>query len=429
MSATSVYKFTSCSPEDLETIKATLPAVAQAGTNFTKHFYARMFNSHPELKNLFNQTNQAKPNGQPKKLLQTVAVAAQAAIETGELPGEAVEGICHKHVALNVPAEAYGIVGENILGTIKELLTKDEKVLSAWANLYSDVASVFTSREAELKDEITGTPNSWVGKRSFELVNREMVSENIARLKFKPQDGKGTPVFKPGMYLTIWVDIPDTNGPHGEYTHQPRHYTLALPRQEKDKGKFLSISVKKQGLVSSILHEAKLGSTFDLSPPCGCFHLEGVEKLWTSDIQAPVVFLSAGVGITPVLAMLESISRPTSTWLHAEPNGNVHAYRERLREIASVKENQLVRRVWYEDPTSTDGEPGDSSANASSFNMAKYHYKGRMNLNDLLPDNVLHLDNKNAQYYMCGPPGFMEEQSTKLKELGVDAGRIHTEGF
>jgi len=66
-----------------------------------------MFKAHPELQNVFNQTNQAI-GGQPKKLLKTVAIAAQAAIDTGDLPGEAIEGICQKHAALGVGKEAYG---------------------------------------------------------------------------------------------------------------------------------------------------------------------------------------------------------------------------------------------------------------------------------------------------------------------------------
>ena len=76
------YKF-GVSQQDLDTIKGTLPLVAEAGIDFTKHFYSRMFKANPELLNLFNQTNQ-KLGGQPKKLLKTVAVAAQAAIETGD---------------------------------------------------------------------------------------------------------------------------------------------------------------------------------------------------------------------------------------------------------------------------------------------------------------------------------------------------------
>ncbi len=158
MAADTAYKFR-VSPENLKTVKATLPLVAKAGTNFTKHFYGRMFAANPELKNVFNQTNQAM-GGQPKKLLKTVALAAQSAIDTGELPGEAIEGICQKHAALGVGKEAYAVVGEHFLGTIEDLLTKDETVLGAWGALYGDITRVFTTHKREITDANAAVPGS-----------------------------------------------------------------------------------------------------------------------------------------------------------------------------------------------------------------------------------------------------------------------------
>merc|ERR1712008_402157 len=82
------------------------------------------------------------------------------------------------------------------------------------------------------------------------------------------------------------------------------------------------------------------------------------EKLWLTVPDAPIVFLSAGVGITPVLAMLENVveTRPAS-WLHSATNGDVHAYRDRLRSLASVRKGRLQRRVWYSKPLPKDGLP------------------------------------------------------------------------
>ena len=102
----------------------------------------------------------------------------------------------------------------------------------------------------------------------------------IKRFKFRPVDGLPTPTFKPGKFATIWVDVDLEEGPYGIYNEQPRHYTLALPRDPDDGGKFLSISVKKEGLVSRILHNAEIGTEFDLSAPHGCFDMTGVEQLW-----------------------------------------------------------------------------------------------------------------------------------------------------
>ena len=299
MPASTVYKFT-IGQDQLDIVKATLPLVARAGPNFTKHFYKILFKSHPELKNLFNQTNQAKGK-QPQKLLTTVALAAQAAIEKGILPGEAIEGICQKHSALNISKESYDVVGQHLLQAIRDMLTQDETILEAWGNLYGEIASIFATREAEIAQEITNTTGGWTGRRRFLLIKKEMVSSIIARLTFAPADQKPVPALVAGKFTTIWVPV-QGEGIHGSFHEQPRHYTLASPRTV-DEQNFLSISVKKDGLVSKILHDAKLESEWDLSTPHGCFVMSGVEKLWLTVPDAPVVFISAGVGLTPGKSM------------------------------------------------------------------------------------------------------------------------------
>ena len=130
--------------------------------------------------------------------------------------------------------------------------------------------------------------------------------------------------------------------------------------------------------------------------------------------------------------MLENIyvSKP-ATWLHAAQNGEMHAYRDRLREISALRGGELRRRVWYSDPLPADGPPGGNETSPHLFNLAKYHYKGRMDLasKELQADDILHVDNPNAQYYMCGPPGFMDAQKETLMKLGVAEDHIHWEGF
>lgn len=295
MPSSTVYKFTI--PKDqLDIVQATLPLVAKAGPNFTKHFYKILFAKHPHLKNLFNQTNQAKGK-QPQKLLATVAVAAQAAIDYGVLPGEAIEGICQKHCALGVTKQDYEVVGAGILQTIRDLLTQEEAIVQAWAALYADIAQVFVTREAEIAQQVSNTQGGWLGRRTFGLRQKVMVSDNVARMTFAPTDQQGVPALVAGKFTTIWVPL-SGQGMHGSFEEQPRHYTLAAPQGAQEENCII-ISVKKEGEVSRLLHEAALGSEWDFSAPHGCFVMSGVEKLWLTDPDVPVVFISAGVGLTP----------------------------------------------------------------------------------------------------------------------------------
>lgn len=150
--------------------------------------------------------------------------------------------------------------------------------------------------------------------------------------------------------------------------------------------------------------------------------------------------------------MLENVVETRSvTWLHAAKNGKVHAYQDRLRKLASVRKGKIQRRVWYSEPRLEDGAPAlphqsrpekdcsdfslvseNDHGNSETHNTAKYHYKGRMDLSsnlDIIESGILHQHNATTQYFLCGPEGFMTAQHDSLVALGVDEGRIHSEGF
>ena len=118
------------------------------------------------------------------------------------------------------------------------------------------------------------------------------------------------------------------------------------------------------------------------------------ENIWLKDHTAPVVLLSGGIGITPVLAMLENMdSKQPVIWLHGSENGTYHPYRARLQRLASIRKSALKRRVWYVAPTEADGtpEPDDNTGN--------FHYEGLMDLShSQMPKAELHLDNDHTEH-------------------------------
>lgn len=386
-----LYKFT-VSSTVLDTVKATLPAVAQAGTDFTSHFYQRMFQAHPELRNIFNQTNQQR-GIQPRKLFCTIAQAATAALQTGTLPGAAIEAVCQKHCALGIQKDAYDIVGEHLIATIKETLTDDANVLAAWASLYDDIAGFLTERELEIYQQA-----AWEGKKEFKLISKEAQNGagTIFRFTFESADVKNIAMI-PGQYTTIWFPVSSVDSEANKgASEQPRHYTLAV--QPDGSQSRLTISVQKYGTFSNKLHAAEIGSTFQFSAPFGDFIL---------DTGNPVVLLSAGIGLTPCLAMLESRKGVgNSVWMHGARNGSLHAYHQRVSVLASSC------HTWYSQPA--DGD--------------KFDHKGRMDLSTV-PKETLLLSDLSTQYFLCGPKEFLDEQIKALETLGVDASRLHTETF
>mmetsp|Transcript_100747 Transcript_100747/g.260285 ORF Transcript_100747/g.260285 Transcript_100747/m.260285 type:complete len:446 (+) Transcript_100747:65-1402(+) len=404
------------SSQTLEVVKATLPAVAQAGPAFTAHFYKRMFAAHPELLNTFNVANQ-RDGKQQKALFSAVAASATSVLDTGALPLELLEGINQKHVALNVVPGQYDVVGEHLLGTITDLLNPPQEVLDAWGELYGALAKHCIEREEALYKEVESKPGGWRGMRKFVVKEKEVQSKVITKFTFAPTDGLPVCEALPGQYLTVWTY------PGGE-RRQPRHYSI-IP--SSDEGTY-SIAVKKEekGLVSSFLHDrTAVGDEFDLSPPYGNFRMPGAGELWTKDADAPVVLLSAGVGITPMLAMLGTLKNGVQAnekpvlWLHGANNGREHAFRDYIVGLARAHPADLTRRVWYADPLPSDIVGG---ANNSPF-----HFTGMMDLNqvkDLLP-----LNKSNALYYFCGPVPWMRSIAHQLIGFGVDKSALNFEVF
>src|SRR5690625_4572539 len=118
--------------ETREIVKSTVPVLKEHGTAITKSFYRLMFNDHPELKNIFNQTNQRKGD-QPKALANTVYAAA-ANIDNLEAILPNVKSIAYKHTSLNIKPEHYPIVGKHLLLAIKDVLgdAATDEIISAW---------------------------------------------------------------------------------------------------------------------------------------------------------------------------------------------------------------------------------------------------------------------------------------------------------
>jgi nitric oxide dioxygenase len=403
---------TATSPLDtktIEIIKSTVPVLAQHGEAITKRFYEMMFTNHPELLNIFNHANQ-KQGRQPKALANTVYAAA-AYIDNLEAILPVVRQIAHKHRSLQVKAVHYPIVGKHLLLAIKDVLgdAATDDIIDAWGKAYGVIADVFIQVEKEMYEETVSQSGGWNDFRDFTVAKKVKESEVITSFYLQPKDGKGIPTFTPGQYISIRVKIAGE-----EYTHI-RQYSLSdSPEKE-----YYRISVKKEtsssehipnGKVSTYLHDTiQEGDTLEVTAPAGDFVLN-VES------TEPVVLLSGGVGITPMISMLNTIAskQPNRkvTFVHAAINSTTHAMHEHVKELSSQSEN-IEYQLCYEKPTEMD------------VLNKEFDKEGYIDLPWI--DSVV--QNKNASFYFCGPIPFMKTVNNALKELGISSDKIHFEFF
>nr|WP_174873332.1 NO-inducible flavohemoprotein [Vogesella oryzae] len=388
-------------------VKATAPILKEHGVTLTRHFYARMFQHNPELKQIFNQGHQ-QAGSQQQALAMAVAAYAEH-IDDPSVLAPVLALVANKHASLGIRAEHYPIVGAHLLASIREVLGEaaSDELIAAWAAAYGQLADILIAEEAKLYQQSANQPGGWSGWRGFKVGRKVVESEEITSFYLQPADGGPLPDYRPGQYLSLRLLVPQLG------MMQPRQYSLSAAPG----GSALRISVKREagndspaGMVSNQLHDAvNVGDVLDVAPPLGDFFLH-------QERSGPVVLISAGVGITPMLSMLEQLLQQDSPrqirFLHACRHGGVHAFRQQLANW-SREYPQLQAHCWYEFPRQQDVAGSD------------YQHVGRMTLATVAASAIL----ADADYYLCGPLPFMQQQKAALLALGVSADRIHAEAF
>jgi nitric oxide dioxygenase len=378
-------------------IDASVPVLRAHGLAITKTFYSNVFAELPALTNLFNMGNQA--NGAQQQSLASAVFAYAANIGNPAAVGPVVERIVHKHVSVGIRAEHYPIVGRHLLGAIAQTLgdAATPALLAAWDEAYNALANIFIAAEKKLYAAAGITPGQ---TRAMRVTEVERQSENVISIRMVPQDGAPAPAFQAGQYLSCTVDL-------GDGRSQIRQYSLSdAPRDGS-----LRISVKREdgaspapaGEVSHWLHaNVQPGSVLQVSPPCGDFAPD-------TESDAPLVLLSAGVGITPMIAALNRIAQHKPqrrvVFAHAARNGAHHAHQADLAAARAAMPNLQVA-VFYEE--------GDASGViAGQMDVAR------------LPQ----WERPHAKVYLCGPLPFMQAQWLALLGAGVPATQLHREVF
>ncbi|WP_199609605.1 NO-inducible flavohemoprotein [Flocculibacter collagenilyticus] len=388
---------------DIKIVKSTVPLLEAGGVAITRHFYQRLFKHHPELKNIFNMSNQ-HTDSQRIALFEAILAYAKN-IDNLAVLKHAVERIAQKHTSFHIQPFHYQYVGDHLIETLRELLPEQftPEVEAAWTKAYSALAQILIGREEELYTTKEESEGGWRGKRAFSLVEKRVESELVTSFIFEPLDRQPVMDYHVGQYIGIELTTEQFENT------EIRQYSLS----QKPNGTSYRISVKREpstidgnaaGMVSNYLHDyLAVGDMVDLHAPAGDFYFV--------DRQAPVVLISAGVGITPMQAMLEALAEKQYNqavhFVHACERANQHSFADRTQSLCEAHKWQ--HHVWYR--TEKLATPLSST------------HHGLINFSQI----ELPIDN--GDFYVCGPVAFMQYTKNALLALGVANERIHYEVF
>ncbi len=395
------------STKSAQVVKATLPVIGAAIDDITPVFYQRMFVAHPELeRDLFNRGNQAQGDQQSALAGAIAAYATLLVAEDGPDPLEVLARIAHKHASLGITEDQYPIVHEHLFAAIVEVLgdAVTSEVAAAWDEVYWHMAGALLTIEKGLYAQ-TGVADGDVW-RTLVLRRRLQESPDTVSFVLGTADGSPLPQGRPGQYVSLQVALPDGARQIRQYslTHAPLVSEWGISVKAVPAGHTDAGGILPAGEVSNFLHHNLFeGDEVRVSAPFGELVLE--------DSEAPLVLISAGIGITPIIGILHYLAGTGSTRevlvLHADRSPARHAHRQELKELVGALPTATLHR-WYED---LGVRPTRDVLRA-----------GRVDLGAV----QVPVD---AQVYLCGPLPFMKSVRQTLIEQLVPETAIHYEIF
>jgi nitric oxide dioxygenase len=378
------------------TVRATLPAVGAHLGEITERFYAGLFAARPELlRDLFNRGNQAAGTQRQALAGSIAAFATHLLDHPDQRPDAMLTRIAHKHASLGVAPEQYALVHEHLFAAIAEVLGEavTPEVAAAWGEVYWLMANALVAIERRLYEE-SADGSGW---RKWEVAERVTETADVVSFRLRPVGGAPVADFRAGQYVSVRAELPDG-------ARQIRQYSLSgAPGSTLRR-----ITVKRvhdgaspDGEVSHHLHaRVEEGDVLELSAPYGDLVLDATDG-------TPLLLASAGIGVTPMIAMLARLAADG----HGGPVTVVHGDRSPAdhalladHEACTAKLADATAHFWYEQ----DATPGS-----------------RTGLVDLAGVDVP----AGTRAYLCGPLPFMRAVRAQLIAKGVAPADIHYEVF
>jgi ferredoxin-NADP reductase len=294
------------------------------------------------------------------------------------------------------------------LGSVWRLYSERRQASLAQQRLWLQIELAKTQiREAGLDN------GPWNGMRKFQVSKKEVECDGVVSFYLSPHDGKlPLPTFKPGQYLTFHLNIP------GQAKPVIRCYSLSDSPTKQD---YYRVTIKKvcptadqpgvtPGLASChFCDSVQIGDILDVKAPNGHFYLDMAE-------ESPVVLISGGVGITPMLSMLNAIidtgSRREVWFFHGARNSADHIQKVYLEKLAAEMPTLRLHNCY--------SRPAPADVSGRDFQHAS-----RLTI-DVLKAT---LPSSNYDYFLCGPGAMMKGITDGLAAWGVPKKNVHYEAF
>ena len=377
--------------ETKSVVQSTIPLLQEHGLEITSTFYQLLFEKNPELLDIFNSSNQ-RDTSQSRALADAV-VAYAANIDNLEALLPAVARIANKHASIGIKNEHYPLVGVSLLAAIQHVLALPDEhpALTAWGQAYGVLADVFINAENTLYEASATADGGWQGYRAFAIDEVRQETPEVMSLILSAKDGKAVKRFLGGQYVSVKLTGDDTN--HDEI----RQYSLS----DWSDNYRLTIKKEAKGQVSNSLHSKSVGDEILLSPPYGEFNLNTAAKKH--------VFISGGVGITPLFTMAKQaislgLTSDQLQFIECCRGAEHQIFKSELRALADNRSLQLKQAFEH-------GEGGDFSGRLTSDVLNAW------------------LNDKSADVYICGPLPFMSQLKSLLNAIGFTDDKLHYEVF
>ncbi len=382
------------SQSTISTVKSTAPLIAQHGHDITHNFYLRLFDDNPELFNIFNRPNQT--SGQQQNALAEAVFAYASHIDNLSALESAIERITHKHNSIGVTAEHYPVVGKHLIDAVKEVLSlpSDHEAITAWEEAYNFLAHAFITQENFLSNKNIKSLN-WSGFKPFIITKCHRETPEVLSLWLKPVDETIKIDYQAGQYIS--VRIPDIDNGYD----QIRQYSISSWDEYKKEIR-ITVKTESHGRVSPFINMLEAGKELQISPPQGVFILNTQVKSHA--------FISAGVGITPLFAMLKEavekhkVSGNKLTFIQCSRSQAFQIYQKELSHYCNAHDITL-KQIYELD------NHGDHQG-----------YITKKQLEDWI-------DTENSDVYYCGPKPFMSQLNLALSKLDIGEERQHYEIF